>query len=94
MFRSDGQSDAKPPVLSSKTSLVLIYRPTEGMKGRVSRLAQPGFEPRTCGVEARYTNHSATGFQARINKREIETDFYLCEIDNRVSETHLQVGTR
>ncbi|GFX73519.1 uncharacterized protein TNCV_2342241 [Trichonephila clavipes] len=33
MFRSNGQSDTKPPVLSSQTSLVLIYRPSEGMKG-------------------------------------------------------------
>ncbi|GFW59252.1 hypothetical protein TNCV_2781831 [Trichonephila clavipes] len=41
MFRSGGQSDAKPPVLSFQAILVLIYRPTEGMKGRVD-LAQPG----------------------------------------------------
>ncbi|GFV57880.1 transposable element Tcb2 transposase [Trichonephila clavipes] len=40
MFRSGSQSDAKPPVLSSQESLVLIYRPTEGMKGSVN-LAQP-----------------------------------------------------
>ncbi|GFW56804.1 hypothetical protein TNCV_160341 [Trichonephila clavipes] len=33
IFRSGGQSDAKPPVLRSQASLVLIYRPTEGMKG-------------------------------------------------------------
>ncbi|GFU01636.1 uncharacterized protein TNCV_1521771 [Trichonephila clavipes] len=33
MFRSGGPSEAKPPVLSSQASLVLIYRPTEGMKG-------------------------------------------------------------
>ncbi|GFV50206.1 bestrophin homolog [Trichonephila clavipes] len=32
MFRSGGQPDVKPPVLSSQASLVLIYRPTEGMK--------------------------------------------------------------
>ncbi|GFU51391.1 uncharacterized protein TNCV_4752571 [Trichonephila clavipes] len=31
----------KPPVLSSQASLVLMYRLTEGMKGRVN-LAQPG----------------------------------------------------
>ncbi|GFW02114.1 hypothetical protein TNCV_4854541 [Trichonephila clavipes] len=29
MLRSSGQSDAKPPVLCSQASLVLIYRPTE-----------------------------------------------------------------
>ncbi|GFS52694.1 hypothetical protein TNCV_45611 [Trichonephila clavipes] len=40
MFRSGGQSDAKPSVLSSQASLVLIYRVTEGRKGRVN-LAQP-----------------------------------------------------
>ncbi|GFW89471.1 hypothetical protein TNCV_3967611 [Trichonephila clavipes] len=33
MFRSGGQPDAKPPVLSSQTSLVLIYQPIEGIKG-------------------------------------------------------------
>ncbi|GFX57607.1 hypothetical protein TNCV_2675931 [Trichonephila clavipes] len=33
MFRSSGQSDGKPPVFSSQSSLVLIYRPTDGMKG-------------------------------------------------------------
>ncbi|GFV19499.1 hypothetical protein TNCV_3664311 [Trichonephila clavipes] len=33
MFRSSGQSDEKTPVFSSQACLVLIYRPTEGMKG-------------------------------------------------------------
>ncbi|GFV19997.1 hypothetical protein TNCV_3739801 [Trichonephila clavipes] len=37
---ASGQSDAKPQELSSQTSLVLIYRPTEGMKGSVD-LALP-----------------------------------------------------
>ncbi|GFW76665.1 hypothetical protein TNCV_4943821 [Trichonephila clavipes] len=41
MFRSGGQSDARPPVLSSQASLVLIYQPTEGMKGCVD-LTQSG----------------------------------------------------
>ncbi|GFW71637.1 hypothetical protein TNCV_2548501 [Trichonephila clavipes] len=41
MFRSSGQSDEKPPVFCSQESLVLIDRPTEGMKGLVD-LAQPG----------------------------------------------------
>ncbi|GFU90026.1 hypothetical protein TNCV_2439131 [Trichonephila clavipes] len=41
MLRSGGQSEAKPPALSSQESLVLIYRSTEGMKDRVD-LAQPG----------------------------------------------------
>ncbi|GFW31488.1 hypothetical protein TNCV_1288351 [Trichonephila clavipes] len=36
MFRSGGRSDAKPPVLSSQASLVLIYQPTELMKGSLS----------------------------------------------------------
>ncbi|GFV95040.1 histone-lysine N-methyltransferase SETMAR [Trichonephila clavipes] len=40
-FRSSGQSDVKPPEFNSQASLVLIYRPTEGMKGSVD-LAQPG----------------------------------------------------
>ncbi|GFW19840.1 uncharacterized protein TNCV_3561431 [Trichonephila clavipes] len=30
MFRTSGQSDAKPPVFSSQASLVLIYRPLKG----------------------------------------------------------------
>ncbi|GFT62026.1 hypothetical protein TNCV_3811961 [Trichonephila clavipes] len=34
MFRSSGQPDTKPRVFSSQASLVLIYRPTKGMKGR------------------------------------------------------------
>ncbi|GFV53388.1 hypothetical protein TNCV_4502691 [Trichonephila clavipes] len=33
LLRSDDPSDAKTPVLSSQASLVLIYRPTERMKG-------------------------------------------------------------
>ncbi|GFU49989.1 hypothetical protein TNCV_2362671 [Trichonephila clavipes] len=45
MSRSGGQSEAKPPqCFSPQASLVLIYRPTEGMKGRVD-IAQPGIEP-------------------------------------------------
>ncbi|GFV83320.1 hypothetical protein TNCV_1900461 [Trichonephila clavipes] len=36
-----GQSDTKPLGKSSHESLVLIYRPTDGMKGRVD-LAQSG----------------------------------------------------
>ncbi|GFX66423.1 hypothetical protein TNCV_343971 [Trichonephila clavipes] len=43
----------KPPVFSPQASLVLIYLPTEGMKGRVD-LFSPKIEPRTCGVQARY----------------------------------------
>ncbi|GFV71721.1 hypothetical protein TNCV_3535091 [Trichonephila clavipes] len=41
MFQSSGQFDAKPPVLSSQASVVLIYRPTEKLNGQVN-LAQPG----------------------------------------------------
>ncbi|GFV42572.1 hypothetical protein TNCV_3719051 [Trichonephila clavipes] len=37
MFRSSGQSDAKPPVISSQAGLVLIYRPTK----RNERLSRP-----------------------------------------------------
>ncbi|GFW79391.1 hypothetical protein TNCV_2477981 [Trichonephila clavipes] len=33
MFRSDVLSEAKPQAFSSQASLVLIYRPSEGMKG-------------------------------------------------------------
>ncbi|GFS89948.1 hypothetical protein TNCV_506781 [Trichonephila clavipes] len=33
IFRSGGQSEAKPTVLSSQAMLVLIYRPIEGMEG-------------------------------------------------------------
>ncbi|GFV00133.1 hypothetical protein TNCV_4058041 [Trichonephila clavipes] len=48
-----GQSDAKPPVFSSRASLVLIYRPTEGLsqlfpapdlsRGRVKTTRPLGF---------------------------------------------------
>ncbi|GFV27999.1 hypothetical protein TNCV_1920181, partial [Trichonephila clavipes] len=33
MLRSGGQSDAKAPVLSSQANIVLIFRPTEELKG-------------------------------------------------------------
>ncbi|GFT06140.1 hypothetical protein TNCV_1595531 [Trichonephila clavipes] len=46
MPRSCAQSEAKPPVLSPQASMTLIYRLTEGMKGRVY-LDQPG-DPWTC----------------------------------------------
>ncbi|GFW36542.1 hypothetical protein TNCV_1955421 [Trichonephila clavipes] len=52
MLRSDGQSDPKPLVFSSQSSLVLFYRLTSGMKTEWTLLS-PGFEPRTCGVEER-----------------------------------------
>ncbi|GFV65587.1 hypothetical protein TNCV_778731 [Trichonephila clavipes] len=61
MFRSGGQSDAKPSMFSSQASLVAIYQPTEGMKGRVD-LFQTGFEPRTCGGDARYVTTQPLGF--------------------------------
>ncbi|GFX12877.1 hypothetical protein TNCV_1976151 [Trichonephila clavipes] len=32
MLRSSNQSDVKPPVFSSQAIVILIYRPTEGMK--------------------------------------------------------------
>ncbi|GFW94719.1 hypothetical protein TNCV_4247591 [Trichonephila clavipes] len=51
MFGLSGQSDTKPSVLSSKASFVLIYRPTEGMKGWVG-FVQPGVCNWTCGLEA------------------------------------------
>ncbi|GFT26142.1 hypothetical protein TNCV_1543631 [Trichonephila clavipes] len=38
MFQSGGQSEAKPPALSSQASLVLIYQPTGGSVN----LPQPG----------------------------------------------------
>ncbi|GFY17102.1 hypothetical protein TNCV_1088781 [Trichonephila clavipes] len=44
MFRSGDQSDAEPPVVSSLASFGTP--PTEG-------IPSPGFELRTCGVEAR-----------------------------------------
>ncbi|GFU29749.1 hypothetical protein TNCV_4745741 [Trichonephila clavipes] len=43
MFRSSDQSDAKPPAFSSQASLLLIYRPTEGMKGCID-LTQRGIQ--------------------------------------------------
>ncbi|GFV37365.1 cullin-4A [Trichonephila clavipes] len=61
MIPSSGQSDAKPPVFSSQANLVVIYRPTEDLKGWVD-LAHPGLEPRTCDVEARYTTTQSLDF--------------------------------
>ncbi|GFV11245.1 hypothetical protein TNCV_3723341 [Trichonephila clavipes] len=60
MFWPGDQFDVRPPVLSSQPSLVLIYRPLKGLKAEPT-LPRPEFEPRTCGVEALCTNHSATG---------------------------------
>ncbi|GFW14312.1 hypothetical protein TNCV_1365671 [Trichonephila clavipes] len=51
MFQSGGQSVAKPSVLSSKASLVLINRPIEAIKSW-STLPSKEFEPGTCGVKA------------------------------------------
>ncbi|GFT88854.1 hypothetical protein TNCV_906681 [Trichonephila clavipes] len=63
MSRCSGQVvSRRETVLSSQASLVLIYRPTESMKGRVN-LAQPELEPRTCGVEAGCINYSVTGLR-------------------------------
>ncbi|GFV93690.1 hypothetical protein TNCV_365911 [Trichonephila clavipes] len=45
--RSGGQSEVKLPVFSPQASLVLIYQPTEVMKGSVDLT-----QPQTCGVEA------------------------------------------
>ncbi|GFX28400.1 hypothetical protein TNCV_1152091 [Trichonephila clavipes] len=36
MFRSGGQSDAESPEFSFQANLVLIYRPTEDMKGSIN----------------------------------------------------------
>ncbi|GFV83391.1 hypothetical protein TNCV_3055381 [Trichonephila clavipes] len=60
MFPSGGQSDAKPPVLSSQESLLFIHRPTERLSRHCSTL---GFEHRACGVEARYTTTQPPGFK-------------------------------
>ncbi|GFX50120.1 hypothetical protein TNCV_772831 [Trichonephila clavipes] len=69
MFRSDNQSDAKPLVLSSQTNLGLIYRPTEGVKGRVATFPILGFEPRTCSEEARNATQPLGGFKATFRPR-------------------------
>ncbi|GFW31586.1 hypothetical protein TNCV_4420191 [Trichonephila clavipes] len=60
-FRSGGHSDVKLQVPSSQESLVLIYRATEGMKGRVAALPSPGFWHRPVARKRKY--HSTTGFQ-------------------------------
>ncbi|GFV74842.1 hypothetical protein TNCV_1040801 [Trichonephila clavipes] len=62
MFRLGGQSHVNSPVFSSQASLILIYRPTEGVKGRVTTLPIPGFEPLTCDMEAQYTTTQSPGF--------------------------------
>ncbi|GFU95588.1 hypothetical protein TNCV_3332551 [Trichonephila clavipes] len=60
MFRSSGQSDAKPTVFSSQESLILIYRPKAE-----STLRSPGFEPRTCGVDDQYSTTQPLGFNTK-----------------------------
>ncbi|GFW19808.1 hypothetical protein TNCV_3561111 [Trichonephila clavipes] len=78
IFRSGGQSDTKPPVLSFQASLVLIYRPTEEMKAE-STLLTPGFEPRTCAqpsaTNARENRHVA-GSALQNHKALSQHDMY------------------
>ncbi|GFX60858.1 hypothetical protein TNCV_1311511 [Trichonephila clavipes] len=51
MFRLGGQSDTKPPVLSSQASLVLIYRPNE---------ERPGFDARCHQTPSEYTRSTCS----------------------------------
>ncbi|GFV69934.1 hypothetical protein TNCV_1983011 [Trichonephila clavipes] len=44
MFRSGGQSDVKPPVLSSRASFLLIYRPLKDSKNETT-LPRSRFQP-------------------------------------------------
>ncbi|GFT86257.1 hypothetical protein TNCV_3258011 [Trichonephila clavipes] len=61
MFPSGGQFDSKPPVLSSQASLVLIYRPTKGMKDGVN-IAQP----ESSGVKSQDLGGQFTGPKREI----------------------------
>ncbi|GFX11893.1 hypothetical protein TNCV_2996771 [Trichonephila clavipes] len=65
IFRSGDQSELKPPVLSSQASLVLIYRPTEGMKVSIN-LAHPGVSASDlwCGSVMHY--HLGMGFEIMV----------------------------
>ncbi|GFT98462.1 hypothetical protein TNCV_4625881 [Trichonephila clavipes] len=60
MLRSSDPSDEKLLVFSSQASLVLIYQPTEGMKGWVD--LSPSGSP-TCSVEERYSTTQPLGFK-------------------------------
>ncbi|GFV13081.1 hypothetical protein TNCV_4714061 [Trichonephila clavipes] len=59
MFRAGGQSDMKPPVFSHQASVVLIYRPTEGMK----EVGKPIDENSAC-VEVGTTNNFKNYFSS------------------------------
>ncbi|GFW54005.1 hypothetical protein TNCV_3828131 [Trichonephila clavipes] len=50
MFRSEGQSDAKPQCFVPKQAWYSFIDPLKRKKVE-STLPSPGFEPRTCGVE-------------------------------------------
>ncbi|GFW02519.1 hypothetical protein TNCV_2455351 [Trichonephila clavipes] len=64
MSRSGDQSDAKPPMFSPQTSFVLIYRPTERVKGCVN-LAQPENRVPNLWYGSAMRYHSATGLRIR-----------------------------
>ncbi|GFY24343.1 hypothetical protein TNCV_1013921 [Trichonephila clavipes] len=51
MYRSGGQYDVKPPVLSSQAGFGSHFiDPLKGSKAEAT-LPSPWFEPQTCGVE-------------------------------------------
>ncbi|GFW37780.1 hypothetical protein TNCV_4629851 [Trichonephila clavipes] len=87
MFRSSGQPDTKPPVYSSQTSCVLIYRPTEGSrnayhhvsdfdKGRIAAY-------RDCGLSYR-SIAACLGRDPMTVSRTNESRFFLQHQDRRI----------
>ncbi|GFS93902.1 uncharacterized protein TNCV_5053531 [Trichonephila clavipes] len=62
-MQADAQTDAKPPVFNSQTSFVLIYQPTEGMKGKLDQTqSEAAYESRvekTGYLLKRFTNQSS-----------------------------------
>ncbi|GFX93420.1 hypothetical protein TNCV_152261 [Trichonephila clavipes] len=73
----------KPPAQSSQASLIIIHRPTEEMKTE-STLPRPEIESRTCGIEARCSNYSAT----RLHLYAVYNKYFLAFRGIHVFLTH------
>ncbi|GFU87365.1 hypothetical protein TNCV_2716511 [Trichonephila clavipes] len=67
MFRLGGQSDQNPQCSVPKKAWYSIINTLKGRKAE-STLLSPGFEPWTCSMEVRCTNHSATGLHCNMLK--------------------------
>ncbi|GFW12688.1 hypothetical protein TNCV_3883981 [Trichonephila clavipes] len=76
MFRSGCQSDTNPSSVKFPSKLYTHFiDPLKRWKAE-STLPSPGFEPWICSVEARPTNHLATGLH--IKQKHVQNAAYHC----------------